>query len=559
MKTTLKYTLASLALGLISLSSFPAIAQDKPAAISGPAVKGPVITPESGDASPELKKAAEAVAKAMDRKDCEKAFEFMTPKGENEFIGTMLLQLASMTQVDGAGDAEIPAGFKKLQELAKELGIDVVQMPQFAPTGAPDDLDRLIKEMDAVREKLLACVPENDRRKAILSMMELMSQAFASPMSLDVGPIEITGDHADVALVMKLDPAFAAQVGGAAPAMGDEAGPAEYLTFVKQDGAWKFDGMNTKRTMLQMAQRMSASAEPFTAIENFSIEGKTIDEKAISLADYTGKVVLVDFWGTWCGPCVASLPELAGLHEKYNAKGFEILGVAADEADTLREFLKKKPLAWAHVVDAESEIATKYEIEAFPTTLLIDKQGKHVATNLHGDSLTKAIELLLDGKTIESINGNAKDILAAGQKLAATEKKLVFLHFGASWCQPCKALEKWMAQPEIHKLLADVFVDVRIDTDHNFGASELMSDLTEADASTIGIPWFAIMNANDAKPTITSNAEKTGNIGMPDSPEGQAHFVKMFESTGKFSKEQLELILSSIQQAAKDLEGEKSK
>ncbi len=390
-------------------------------------------------------------------------------------------------------------------------------------------------------------------------MMEVMSQSFASPMSLEVGPIEVTGDQADVALVMKLDPNFAAQGGVAGTAEGSEPEVAEYLTFAKKEAAWKFDGFNTKRTMEQMAQRMVAGAEPFKAIENLTIEGKANDDKAISLADYKGKVVLVDFWGTWCGPCVASLPELSGLHEKYQDKGFEILGVAADDADTLKGFLEKKPLAWRHVVDEESEIAAKYSIEAFPTTLLIDKQGKHVATNLHGETLAKAVELLLEDKTIESINGSAQDVLAAGQKQAAAEKKFVFLHFGASWCQPCKALEKWMAQPEIHKLLAPVFVDVRIDTDNNFGAQDLMAELTQSDASETGIPWFAIMNASDAKPIITSNAEKTGNIGLPDSPEGQAHFVKMFESTGKFSKQQLELIRSTIQQAVKDLAAEKSK
>ncbi len=63
---------------------------------------------------------------------------------------------------------------------------------------------------------------------------------------------------------------------------------------------------------------------------------------------------------------------------------------------------------------------------------------------------------------------------------------------------------------EIHELLAAVFVDVRIDTDINFGAQDLMAELTQTDASETGIPWFAIMNASDAKPIITSNAEKTG-------------------------------------------------
>ncbi len=347
MKKIFKATLIGSALGLLSLSGFPVIGQEKPAVVSGPAIKGaavpPTAKPAADEASPELRKAAEAVAKAMDRKDCEKAFEFMTPKGESEFIGSMLLQIASMTQMDEGGGGGMPESFTELRKLTVDLGIDKVSMPQFEPSGAADDLDRMLKEVDAVRGKLLECIPEKDRRKAILAMMKVMSGAFVSPMTLDVGPIEVAGDQADVALVMKLDPAFAAQDGVAAPSMGEEAGPAEYLIFVKKEGAWKFDGFNAKRTMEQMAQMMAAGAKPFQAIENLSIEGKTFDDKAISLADYKGKVVLVDFWGTWCAPCVASLPELSGLHEKYKAKGFEILGVAADDVDTLKGFLERSP------------------------------------------------------------------------------------------------------------------------------------------------------------------------------------------------------------------------
>ncbi len=109
---------------------------------------------------------------------------------------------------------------------------------------------------------------------------------------------------------------------------------------------------------------------------------------------------------------MAAIPKLSELHEKYYSKGFEILGVAADDSDSLKEFLSKKPLPWKNVTDAESELAIKYSIDAYPTTLLIDKQGKHVATNLHGATLKKAIDMLLEGKSIESITGSAEDILA---------------------------------------------------------------------------------------------------------------------------------------------------
>ncbi|MBL8891438.1 MAG: redoxin domain-containing protein [Planctomycetaceae bacterium] len=536
-------------LGIGGLASVVAIAQDKTTVEPGTAINGAEVTPDSAPIPAELSKAAEALAKAVDRTEFEGAFEFMTEKGEREFTGMVLMELASFAMEAPFGGGEIPQGIKMLKEAAIDLGLDKVELPQYVPTGSPDDLEAIVKMDSEFKSKLFACLPENDRRKKVVEILSIFKEALASPMSLAVGPIEMAGDQAEVALVMKLDPAFqaTAEAEGAAMPM-DMEGPVLFLHFVQKERVWKFDGFNMKRTLEMVSQGLAKNSEPFVAIEELAIAGKTIADENVSLADYKDKVVLVDFWGTWCGPCVASLPELSKLHEKYEAKGFEILGVAADNSETLKAFLEKNPLAWKNVVDGETEIATQYGIEAFPTTLLIDKHGKHVATNLHGEALEKAIELLLDGKTIESINGSAEDILAAGKKRAEAEGKLVFLHFGADWCGPCKALEKWMAQPEIHELLSPVFVDVKIDMDVNYGATELMRELT-SDAA--GIPWYAVMNSSDAAPLITSEAESIGNIGLPGDSQSQDHLIRMFEKTGKFSKEQLELIRSSIEKAVK--------
>jgi thiol-disulfide isomerase/thioredoxin len=250
------------------------------------------------------------------------------------------------------------------------------------------------------------------------------------------------------------------------------------------------------------------------------------------------------------------LPKLTELHAKYQSQGFEILGVAADDVDSLKPFLSKKPLSWKNIVDGETEIATKYSIEAFPTTLLIDKQGKHVATNLHGETLEKAIGLLLEGKSIVSITGSAQEVFDAGKKKAAEEQKLIFLHFGATWCGPCQVLEEWMSRPDIHGMLDKVFVDVKIDTGANFGAEEL---LTEFSPEASGIPWFAILNSTDSKPIATCMNEKAENIGFPDAAEGIDHFVKMFEATGRFSKDQLEQIRTSLKDVVEPHKAESPK
>ncbi|MEZ6095794.1 MAG: TlpA disulfide reductase family protein [Pirellulaceae bacterium] len=114
------------------------------------------------------------------------------------------------------------------------------------------------------------------------------------------------------------------------------------------------------------------------------------------LSDYRGKVVLVDFWGTWCKGCIMEFPNLKKLVDALKGKDFEIVGIAQDDAETLKGFLEKKPLPWTNIVDGETNICGKFNIQMFPTTLLIDKEGNHVASNLHGAELVSKLSELLE-------------------------------------------------------------------------------------------------------------------------------------------------------------------
>jgi thiol-disulfide isomerase/thioredoxin len=130
------------------------------------------------------------------------------------------------------------------------------------------------------------------------------------------------------------------------------------------------------------------------------ITGTLYEGGQFDIAKWKGNVVLVDFWATWCGPCRAMLPELQVLHERYQSRGFEIVGVNLDEdRDALKGFLEETPLPWPNIVDAESpaegQMAKRYGIVGIPTTFLLDKDGKLVATNLHGEQLATKIEALL--------------------------------------------------------------------------------------------------------------------------------------------------------------------
>ncbi|HHY86374.1 MAG TPA: TlpA family protein disulfide reductase [Verrucomicrobia bacterium] len=122
--------------------------------------------------------------------------------------------------------------------------------------------------------------------------------------------------------------------------------------------------------------------------------------KPLSISNYKGKVVLVDFWATWCGPCVEELPNVLKTYEKYHDQGFEIIGISLDtDRKQLDAFLEKhKGMTWPQYFDGkgwQNKLAEKYGIEAIPTTFLLDGEGKIIEKDLRGPELEKAVAAAL--------------------------------------------------------------------------------------------------------------------------------------------------------------------
>ncbi|HTF89137.1 MAG TPA: TlpA disulfide reductase family protein [Planctomycetota bacterium] len=123
------------------------------------------------------------------------------------------------------------------------------------------------------------------------------------------------------------------------------------------------------------------------------------DGKPINLDDLKGKVVLIDFWATWCGPCVAELPNVIATYKKLHAQGFEIVGISLDSEETkLKDFLASHEMPWVQFYDGkgwENEIAQAYGVQSIPATYLLDKEGNVRAMGLRGAALGRGIEKLL--------------------------------------------------------------------------------------------------------------------------------------------------------------------
>ena len=119
----------------------------------------------------------------------------------------------------------------------------------------------------------------------------------------------------------------------------------------------------------------------------------------LTLSSLRGKIILLDFWASWCVPCRKENPNVVAVYSKYKDKGFDILGVSLDrEKGAWVKAIADDQLTWHHVSDLkfwQSEAAVKYGVQSIPLTLLLDKEGKIIAKNLRGEELSKKLAELL--------------------------------------------------------------------------------------------------------------------------------------------------------------------
>jgi thiol-disulfide isomerase/thioredoxin len=130
-----------------------------------------------------------------------------------------------------------------------------------------------------------------------------------------------------------------------------------------------------------------------TQFPNF--DEKDVAGKPLSRANYRGKIVLVDFWATWCVPCRIELPNVINAYQKYHDKGFEVIGVTLDtEQQPMLDFTKENNMPWPQYFDGlrwDNKLAMKYGIESVPMNYLLDGNGKIIGESLRGDALSDAV------------------------------------------------------------------------------------------------------------------------------------------------------------------------
>ena len=353
---------------------------------------------------------------------------FAVPEGNDTKVLGMFLSRLQRVKPKTQTKAAVVDYLVKMEEVADELLSRDVEGPVIEQAfsykmSALNYLAMRIGDEDATkrRKEFLAKSAEHTRpeisnmAKQYLKMERIQSMetlaepertALVQELAKDIHDGELTGDEIEFAKM-------SAQILTYMECY-DEALSATNLYIKYLDASGSPDAKAAIEDLQESVAKLNMIGKPM------DISGQWMDGKPFKLEELKGKVVLIDFWATWCGPCLQELPNVMKEYELYHDKGFEVVGISLDEdREALEAFLKETPLAWGtlHQKDGagwKDENAVRFNITGIPACFLVDQEGNVVSINCRGENLPKHLAKLL-GPVEEKTE-------AAPEKPAATPK-----------------------------------------------------------------------------------------------------------------------------------------
>lgn len=304
-------------------------------------------------------------------------------------------------------------GFYRIKLSEQNFGMLVMDSTnRITITGSAKDLGNTYKAEGSPETKLF--LEYNEETKAFQRQQDSLNEAFRFAMttagkmdSLKVDSLSRSFEG----IYLKVVDSYCARVAEKAKANAgmfptiiaiQPLDPEKYADVFKavDEGLMKKYPTNADVNMFhQMIVKMSAN--PFKAgVVAPEIDLPDPSGKNIALSSLKGKVVLIDFWASWCGPCRKEMPNVVAAYKKYKSKGFEIYGVSLDkDMSAWVNAIKKDGITWIQVSDLkywDCVAAKAYNIQGIPFTVLLDKEGKVIAKDLRGDALDAKLKEILN-------------------------------------------------------------------------------------------------------------------------------------------------------------------